>query len=1398
MDQQSLNSTPLIRPIQAQRNASAFFEKYDWREVQELLSLTTCSWLFCPEDFNLPINAPPGLISHIQPFYQTSAVILAPFDSSVALDFKVVHQIVRELTVGIYCFNQVPSLSLEPSYDQSSSCYLPPAYYDTKVGQILINVDYTMKALWHGAYIPKEKRLCFSELWRSGMDVDVNGVPQNKKVILAQFLAAGLIDTSDDPCYQGIYEDTNERDPTYEPDSAEEQKLFSQYAENILLKMTFYSTSVHQHENLFTFEGTHSLSSLVRLTEDVLELGMYQRLQQRLTRHVSLVKKNLGRKVELARDLAYLKLIGFLVPLFIGLKKKMRIPDLSQLLPRMSDDKLKTERELPPLLLGPGFSCKHFPYKSNEYFHLHGGVEFDVGTPELEDITEEMKVAFTTLQVQAAEYLNELLRQDGKYKKHFPLPLSEIDGKRYSVISIPLASFYPQANKVQWWDAMNITIKTTREQKLPLTDIQLHEQFKKTFGYDKAMTFKSVSDGLRAAVKHGLSATFYTLSHTNSSAHLEELDASGFSLLHHAAAYNRTHIICQLAAAGINLNQTSSGRFASSGLTPLHVAAKCGSLEALSCLLALHADCRLVDRRGWMAVHFSALYGQVACVQALCRTDPTLLDVNTLAEYHSTPLLLAAMSGSSDSLVFLLSSGADWKTTDSKGNNVVHLATLYFHTNILRRLIQLNLEGLPVWKLLVEMLHSEKNRTVEMAVRCTEALCVNADPYWRDITDAGGVAALVKLLRSDRPLLQRISAAVLCHLTVNAPVCEELVQNEAVRVLVELVSVQNPELQSRCTVILADLAGHSAGYRSHIDELGGVTPVVQLLSSDVQDVLVNAIKCVRALCDACPRIQNAVALSGGIPLLVELLAVTSEVVQEEACLALAELARGHRENQDLICAAGAVSSLVQILSTGKISTQVKAAKAVEAVVNRNAAAQELCQRKNTHVHLMWLLKVFHQETREQGATALWALAGNTPKQQKNIAKLLGHEFILDLVLSTSDKMQYVGCQAVTALSRDSRLHQKGLCREKVVQPLVRILRGSRTTERTLLSVIGALRALCIGLAHTNNMNSQRLIHEEKAVPTLLELLQNHRSLQVKVQVAQTLACILMGNKKVQEAFWEHEDFSYDTIVNLLHAPDRNIGLEAGHALALFAYDNIEEQLTIGQYSGVRMEIYEPFLTSDDQTERARAAFQIIVLAKVIKGSDQVTLTARGVTILAELLQSENPTAVVITAQFLASLAHMRRGLPDAIVTMGGVKHLCAHLYSDNEEVRAACANVLGYLTYNRHAHRQLLVECRNRTLTYKLLMDNLDPDAQICRRFTSEFDRQRRAGLPSLSLEENGGPPVRQHYSKGIRPTSQSRPATGAPLQRSRTTDPRVRYADEASASSYRPKLEKRRSSNVT
>uniref|UniRef100_A0A671T7R3 Ankyrin and armadillo repeat-containing protein-like n=2 Tax=Sinocyclocheilus anshuiensis TaxID=1608454 RepID=A0A671T7R3_9TELE len=700
------------------------------------------------------------------------------------------------------------------------------------------------------------------------------------------------------------------------------------------------------------------------------------------------------------------------------------------------------------------------------------------------------------------------------------------------------------------------------------------------------------------------------------------------------------------------------------------------------------------------------------------------------------------------------------------------------------------------------MIQSQDTRRLEMALRCLEALCVNIESSCEDIMKAGGIPVLVGLLCSDRLVVQCMATAVLCHMSENAKVCEDLVHHGAVPVLIKLLSGHQPELHSRCAVILADLAGHSEQHQNLIAQLGGVALVVKLLTSDLQDVLVNAVRCIRTLCVKSPCNQTAVAHAGGVPHLVEFLSVNSEVLQEEACLALAELARGHQENQELICEAGAVGALVQALRERKIPVKVKAATALESIASQNPAIQQCFLRQSAAKDLLQLLKVFQLDVREQGATALWALAGQTLKQQKLMAQQMGYPVILDLLLSSSDKMQYVGCQAAIALSRDSRTHQDGFCREYGVPPLVRLLRGSRTTLKTLLRVIKALGCLCIGVALTTNKKSQKIIYREKAIPTLLELLKTHESLEVQVQVAKTLACVLLGNQKLQREFWEQEDFSYDIILELMGAENKSICLDAGHALSLFAYNNKAQQKAIRQTGRILMNTYEAFLSSDNETERAKAAFQIVVLARVISGSDEVTLTARGVTVLVELLQSDQSTTVVITAQLLASLVHTRAGITNAIVTMGAVEHLSAHLDSEDEEVRTACASALGYLTSNRYAHRQLLAKCRKSPHIYDLLMENLAKDARISQFFTAEFERQRRIGLPSLSLEINGGPPVPHRDNKGLAKRVNDRCSqsaigdreTPAPLphhvrQRARTANPRFRTGQTSCHSAPKQRL---------
>lgn len=101
--------------------------------------------------------------------------------------------------------------------------------------------------------------------------------------------------------------------------------------------------------------------------------------------------------------------------------------------------------------------------------------------------------------------------------------------------------------------------------------------------------------------------------------------------------------------------------------------------------------------------------------------------------------------------------------------------------------------------------------------------CVSAEGSHLFVCPAGGIASLVELLRSGKCLLQRLAAAVVCHVSERPQVCEVLVRYGAVPALVHLLGCSQAELHSRCAVILADMAAHGDRYKALIAQLVSLT-----------------------------------------------------------------------------------------------------------------------------------------------------------------------------------------------------------------------------------------------------------------------------------------------------------------------------------------------------------------------------------------------------------------------------------------------------------------------------------------------------------------------------------------------------------------------------------------------
>lgn len=74
-----------------------------------------------------------------------------------------------------------------------------------------------------------------------------------------------------------------------------------------------------------------------------------------------------------------------------------------------------------------------------------------------------------------------------------------------------------------------------------------------------------------------------------------------------------------------------------------------------------------------------------------------------------------------------------------------------------------------------------------------------------------------------------------------------------------------------------------------------------------------------------------------------------------------------------------------------------------------------------------------------------------------------------------------------------------------------------------------------GVAYRNNKVTQRKILEEGGIPILVQLLLMPPNTDVQVEVAITLACVVLGNRTNQEKLSEEPGFRHDILLNLLHS-----------------------------------------------------------------------------------------------------------------------------------------------------------------------------------------------------------------------------------------------------------------------
>lgn len=1336
--------------IQAARDASRFFENFDKTDqkvdLQHAAAYRPYDWLLgdyeALELASLPAEVAHGLIDNLQPPDEHGRYLIAfPHAGNKPFRLQELHQIVRELTIGIYVFNQTPSVQLSPNYDQSTSVVLPSAYTNTLVGQVLISVDYYMKCLLHGAMVPIDHVGIFNERWRKLAATDVQGIND-------AFKEAGYTKMSSDPeLGEDIYVQPKKpfiRHPAYGVDvklaeeeltprlTSEEEytvqerhiqrDIFLRYLESVGVSLIVENKSIQQDGHLFVMDSEVDVYTSVLPKEDI-NRDLLQRLHAYLQLQRDFIREKLELKSSIAYNLKLLKFVGFMVTLLVTLKKHHKVIDVEKLMVPMNIDRLHTERELPPVI--PTQDSRWSPFISEEsYTHYHGAIVFQ----------KERRVA--TLPSDSLCNYKEIMMENAVNncnEDDFPFSHVEINDQKYYTLYLVTEDYYPKSPKLpRWIHAMYAELKTQATRLPGVSDAKVQDFLRKVYGAKRAARMKVPHIALQACIERDLLIPALALVKRCTQTRLNKTDDNGLACIHHAAINGNADMLELLVTSGCQQDLECCRRTTSS-LTPLHLAVQSGSLDTVGCLLMLNSQLHCFDSNGWHPVHHAAHSNCQHVVGYLIRRDPFCLELQTKETASETPLLLACHCGGLDTIKTLMNLGANFGATNSAAEGIVHIAISHNHINILQFLLEADITGVDVWKTIVEMLEADAGSgKPEAAARVLDPLSKwIPEMTCKMMLEYGGLYPLARLLQEDTHL-QALATQALKNISHYDSIKTALVVDTSTIIpdLVRLLSSTEDRILSRSCSILCDL-GLLEDCQSSIVSQGAIEPLVKLIHvGNRDDIQLYACALLGILARRHQLNQSAVSESSGVEAIIALLKSELACIQACASNTLCILMTSHEENQLKALSNSAENDLVNLLKSKVITVHCNAALAIEAMADGNPQCQTtLLSHPLCITLLIRLLKMVDREVKICGTSALWAIAGHSLGSKCHIAYRMGLEVLVDMVGLHCEELEYICSEALYSLASEVGDNQAKIADVGGILPLVDILRAP-SSDRVCLSVIHTLAALTIKTALVPNVAIQTSI-AASGITLLTSLLVSHNNELVRVEAACTLAKLVLNHKQNERKLMREPKFSYLVVLKFYSSENENVRLLAGHALAIFAFNNPERLDVMIAHGSLNYQHLFYFIHSKDEFHQTHAAFQAVVLAKMICGIKDVNACIQGIRILIHLLNSKREEIQILSSEFLASLARSKSGVPEAIVLAGAMDSLVANLLCGNKQVIEAAAVVLGYLSFNAMAFRILKTTFRDNPQLFTIFYKHLQTGV-VSAKFLESWRLAKEVGLPAL------------------------------------------------------------------
>lgn len=742
------------------------------------------------------------------------------------------------------------------------------------------------------------------------------------------------------------------------------------------------------------------------------------------------------------------------------------------------------------------------------------------------------------------------------------------------------------------------------------------------------------------------------------------------------------------------------------------------------------------DENGWGHIHHAAFNGYHKSVSRFVKSKEDQLELETEDGQQSTPFLLSCTSGALETVQLLVDLGANLSATNRSSQGAVLLAALNGHIHVLEYFLELNHPKISVWKDLIKGLSTQNVETAssKALVELTlEERSNNHEPFVK----GDGIKAVVALLKSSSASEDAKSYALSILLNVvRFQPAKEQIGEFAIPSIISQLKEPKRTLYLTASMLLGDLADNLKN-KEIIASNSGVDALIHLLqNNDDEEVVGCVLSTLKNLADSNSEIQtmignNKTTMKSFVDLLTTL---KNKHVLATVAKTIRMLVQSHSANQDGFVNEGGIPPLMELMKIKSRECQFAVIEAIQALCEKNENNQTIVTDIGCVMALMRQLKRSRQaDMRRLTANALWAIAGNKNHQRRSIANEIGVVLLLEFLSENQPQsLHFIGSEALGVLAEGVHNKRNEIADSNGVMPLVRQMSKVSTPGYIVLSVLRTLRSLCLCVGFRPHTQNQKAVSESGGIKYLVRFMVHARQEIIKVEAAYTLGSVALGNSENMKEILEHRDFSFLHILRLLYDEDEEVALLAGAALALFAYNNVSNQKAIAVAGGVRFYSFLPFLESKDPRQVAHAAFQIVILSRIIPDEDQSLTCARGIKLLVSLLEETQTEDIqALTANFLGGLAHTRAGIPGAIISIGTISLLAKLLMSPYETVQVSAAITLGFLSYDKVGERQLLNICRHDPFLFKVLQFHAGK-VKLSADFVERWQHYKRIGLPPI------------------------------------------------------------------